>query len=243
MSHLAWDDVAPGLSGRFRVIMPDLPGFGESEKPSPTRFSYSIEAFAEAIADLIAALGVGRCHVVGHGMSGAIALTLAADHREFVDRLILVDPCVYSLGRRNDLMTLPVLGAFFFKQLYGRSLFRNYFREKIFSPGFPLPTARVDAFYELFNSPSARESAFATNVALADLRCTEARLSRVKAPTFVIWGRSDLIQPAQLGQRLAREIGAERLEVMDTGHAPHMERPDAFLRNVRAFLSRPRSNG
>jgi pimeloyl-ACP methyl ester carboxylesterase len=69
-----------------------------------------------------------------------------------------------------------------------------------------------------------------------DTRSTVARLTRIRAPTFVVWGRSDALYPAQLAQRLARELGAERLEVMETGHAPHMEQPDRFVDSVSAFL-------
>lgn len=242
MSHTVWDEVAEGLADRFRVVMPDLPGFGDSEKPSPTRFSYGVEAFAEAVADLIAALGLGRCHVVGHGMSGAIALTLAADYAEFVDRLVLVDPAVYRGTKQAELYTFPILGSFFFKQIYGRSMFHGYFRDRVFSPGASLPEQTIDTLYDQFNSPSSRESAYATSLALGDTRCTEARLSRVKVPTFVVWGRQDCMYPSQLGQRLAREIGAERLEVMETGHAPHMERPDLFTRSLRSFLVKKRGS-
>src|SRR5690242_824168 len=54
VSHLEWGNVIERLAPRFRVIAPDLPGFGESEKPSPARYAYGIEAFAEAIVDMIA---------------------------------------------------------------------------------------------------------------------------------------------------------------------------------------------
>lgn len=236
MSHQAWDDVVPRFAEQFRVVMPDLPGFGESEKPGPTRFDYGVEAFAECVADLIAALGLGRPHIVGHGMSGAIALALAAKHPEFVDRLVLVDPMVFPSARKSSLFEMPVLGAFFFKQLYGKSLFRAYFRDNIFSPGFAMPLDRLDRFYNIFNTPSARESAFATMHALMDTRSTVARLSRVRAPSLVIWGRNDALFPAQLAQRLARELSAERLEVMETGHAPHMEQPTHFVEAVGTFL-------
>src|ERR1019366_9547263 len=53
-SRVAWDDVIPGLSAHFRVIAPDLPGFGESEKPPPGRYRYDFDAFCESLADLIA---------------------------------------------------------------------------------------------------------------------------------------------------------------------------------------------
>lgn len=241
MSRQAWDGVVPRLSGRFRVVVPDLPGFGESEKPAPGRFDYGVEAFSECVADLIAAVKLGRTHVVGHGHSGAIALALATKHPEFVARLSLVDPLVYPPQRKAGLLSMPVLGAFFFKQLYGRALFRNYFRDNIFSPGADIPLSQVDAFYEAFNSPSARESAFATMNAFQDTRATTARLSRIQVPSFIVWGRHDALNPSQYGQRLARELNSSRLEVMETGHAPHMEQPERFTEVLTDFLLQPGS--
>lgn len=236
MDRQSWADIEGVLAERFRVVMPDLPGFGESEKPSLSRFNYGIESFAECVADLIAAMRLGRACVVGHGLSGALALALATKHPEFVDRLVLVDPLVYSPPQKSGLFEMPVLGAFFFKQLYGRALFRAYFRDRVFSPGFEVPLARVDGFYDKFNSPSARESAFATMHAFLDTRPTVARLGRVRAPSFIIWGRYDIQYPCQYGQRLARELNGARLEVMETGHAPHMEQPVRFVEVLEDFL-------
>src|SRR5271154_5138700 len=54
-SHRSFEDLIEALAPRFHVIAPDLPGFGESEKPSPARYPYGVEAHAESIADLIAA--------------------------------------------------------------------------------------------------------------------------------------------------------------------------------------------
>src|SRR5580658_4423316 len=94
-SRVAWDDALPSLSRRFQVIVPDLPGFGESEKPPPGRYRYDFDAFSESLVDLIAAVGLGRVSVCGHAMGGAVALTLAATHAHVVDKLVLVNPLVY----------------------------------------------------------------------------------------------------------------------------------------------------
>ncbi len=161
VNHSEFDDILPALAERYHVIAPDLPGFGDSEKPSPSRYAYGIDVFAEAIADLLAAFGVGRARVIGHSMGGAIALTVAALHAELVDRLVLVDPLTYPfpLSVKARIPLLPVVGGIVFKQLYGRSLFRAYFRDDVFSKDATLPMSRIDAAYDKFNGPSARESA------------------------------------------------------------------------------------
>jgi len=237
-SHREFDDVIDDLAERFHVIAPDLPGFGESEKPNPTRYAYGIETFAEAVADLIAAFGVGRASVLGHSMGGAVALTLAANHAELVQRLIVVDPLCYPFppSFKTRLPLLPIIGGIVFKQLYGRALFRAYFRDDVFSPGFDVPLDRVDEHYAFFNTPAARESAHAVMRAVLDTRAVVARLTRITAPTLVVWGRDDRILPASMASRLVREIQGANLEIMDAGHSPHEERPREFVALAMQFL-------
>jgi len=237
-SHRSFEDVIDDLGERFHVIAPDLPGFGESEKPSPARYAYGVEAHAESVADLIAAFGVGRASVLGHDMGGAVALTLAAEHPELVQRLVLEDALAYPFvqSAKARLPLVPVLGGFVFKQLYGRALFRALFRDTYYRPGFEAPFERVDWHYDAFNSPSARESAHAMMRALLDTRAVVARLSRINTPTLVLWGREDRLCPVPSAHRLAREIARAKLEIMDTGHTPHEELPRELVERVTEFL-------
>ncbi|HEY4118346.1 MAG TPA: alpha/beta hydrolase [Byssovorax sp.] len=238
VSHRAFDDVIDPLAERFHVIAPDLPGFGESEKPSPARYAYGVESFTEAIADVIAAFGVGRASVLGHAMGGAVALTLAAQHAELVQRLVVVDPLCYPapMGFWQRLALTPVVGGFAFKQFFGRRAFRAYFREDVAGPRAAPSLERIDWHYARFNSPSARESAYAALQAVHDARAVAARVTRITTPTLVVWGRDDAIFPPQSAARLAREILGAKLAVMDSGHAPHEEQPDAFVDLVVQFL-------
>jgi pimeloyl-ACP methyl ester carboxylesterase len=233
-SRVAWDDVLPQLAARFRVVVPDLPGFGESEKPPPSRYRYGFEGFSESLVDLLAALGLGRVSLCGHAMGGAVALTLAARHAHIVDKLVLVNPLVYP-PRRPDALSriagVPVLGPLVFKQLYGRSLFRTRFATSGTSTG------RVDRLFEMFDAPAAREAAYATMCSILDTRPLTASVPRVTAPTLVTWGRSNKISPVDQGRRLARELGGARFEVFDCGTSPAEEVPAAFASAVTAFLA------
>ncbi len=237
-SHRSFEDIIETLAQHFRVIAPDLPGFGESEKPSPARYSYGIETFAESMADLIAAFGVGRAHVLGHGMGGAIALTLAAEHPELVTRLVLEDALVYPfpISFRARLPLVPVFGGVIFKQLYGRRGFRAYFRDEFFRPGAEIPYERIDQHYDFFNGPSARESAYAVLRAVLDTRPIVARLTRITTPTLVTWGCDDRIFPVVNAQRLVRAMPNAKLEIMDAAHVPHEERPREFIQVIKQFL-------
>src|SRR5262249_58693290 len=136
-----------------------------------------------------------------------------------VERLVLVDALTYpfALDFKARLPMMPFLGGFFFKQLYGRAAFRNHFRESVFAHGSSMPLDRVDRYYDLFNTPAARESAHAVLQSMVDTRPIVARITRISPRALVVWGRGDRIFPASFGQRLAREIGGARLGTL---HAP-----------------------
>jgi pimeloyl-ACP methyl ester carboxylesterase len=248
-SHVTWEDALGALSLRFRVIAPDLPGFGESEKPSASRYPYTCDAFAESLVDLVAALGLTRVSVCGHALGGAVALVMAADHPDVVDRLVLVSPTVYpvNIDPIVRLAMQPLVGPIFFKQLYGARLFRTHFQKYVYGPLAGVSLERVDYLYEVFNAPAAREAAYATMSAMHDTRSLVARLPRVTAPTMVAWGRHDAANPITHGRRLAREIRGARFEVFECGHSPVEQCPVPFVESVSAFLeeapSRPRERG
>jgi pimeloyl-ACP methyl ester carboxylesterase len=233
-----WHAVMQQLSPQFRLIAPDLPGFGQSEKPPPNRFTYELEAFADAVAGLYSGLGLGRVAVVGHGLGGAIALTLVTRHPELVSRLVLVDALCYE--PRQDFRLrgalLPILGSLIVKQLWGRSTFRTFFRVRLLAPGAKVPSWRIDEYYESFNTPAARSSALLTWRATVDTRAVVAKTTRVQAPTLVVWGRHDRFLPAGHGQRLAREIRGAGFELLDSGHCPQEECPDALGAALAQFL-------
>ncbi|MGD0674325.1 MAG: alpha/beta hydrolase [Polyangiaceae bacterium] len=244
-SRVAWDDVLPRLAEHFHVIAPDLPGFGESEKPPPSRYRYDFDAFSESLVDLCAAVGLGRVSLCGHAMGGAVALTLAASHSHLVEKLVLVSPLVYP-PRPDPLSRMagvPLLGPFVFKQLFGRALFRSRFLPGARRTAKGAPALRVDHLFELFDAPAAREAAYATMCAMLDTRPLTASVPRITTPTLIAWGRGNRTSPVEYGRRLARELGGARFEVFDCGSSPAEECPVPFTAAVTEFLSSGRSNG
>lgn len=221
----------------FRVIAPDLPGFGASEKPDPQRYPYGWDGFADSVADLVGALGLGRVHVCGHAMGGGVALALAARHPSLVHKLVLVDALVYPIDENvlDRAGRVPVVGAVLWRQLMGHALFRSYVEGSVYSGCTNVPAGRVDAFFAAFNAPAARQAAHATIVAKADTRPLVARLPRVTADSLVVWGRNDRIAPVEHGRRLARALKA-RFEVLECGRCPPDEEPAAFATVMASFL-------
>lgn len=242
VDHGTWDGVVSSLCDEYRVVAPDLPGFGQSEKPTDARFPYGIDAFASAIVDLYAGLELGRATIVGHALGGAVAITLAARHPELISRLVLIDTLCYparvDLVRRVALA--PFVGGFAFKQLWGKAAFRAYLRETYLGDPSRVPSARLDRYYDLFNTPSARASALSTLRATRDTRPVVADIARLSTPTLVIWGQDDALYPAALGHRMSREIRGAGFQLLDAGHAPHEELPEAVADAIRRFCAHKR---
>jgi pimeloyl-ACP methyl ester carboxylesterase len=234
----AFASIAGDLSDEFRVVCPDLPGHGDSEKPPLSRFDYRVETFADALVQLYGALSIRRAAIIGHGLGGSIAIDLAARHPELVTRLVLIDaicrPNLLFWGHR--MLILPVVGGIFYKQLLGRTAFRALFRDRLFGYDAPDSNQRIDAYYDSINSPAGRGSILATLRATADTRPVLAQTVRLNVPTLVIWGRHDRLQPARIGQRLSREIRNAGFLLLDAGHSPHEQCPEVLVPAIRRFL-------
>src|ERR1041384_404909 len=245
MDHRTWDAIVGDLSREFRVVAPDLPGFGDSEKPPANKFPYDVDSFAEVVADLYAGLDLGRAAVVGHALGGAIAIALAARHPELVSRLVLVDSMCFDtpLDLRMRIALLPFVGGFVLKQLWSRGTFRGLFRDAVLSGGNDALVEKVDRYYDAFNGPASRGSARATLRATHDTRAIVAQTARIDAPTLVVWGRNDRSLPPRLGRRLAHEIRGAGFELLDAAHAPHEELPDQFSSLLLRFLRDERASG
>jgi pimeloyl-ACP methyl ester carboxylesterase len=239
LDNSTWNGVRARLSDRYRVVTADLPGFGASEKPHPSRFLYTVEAFAEVVADLYAGLELGRATLVGHCLGGSIAITVAARHPELVSELVLLDPLVEPprLGPYGWLGLMPVVGGVVLRQLWNRAVFGAFFREQLLSKPDAVSRTAIDAYYDAFNEPAARTGVHETLRAALDVRPLVARASGLRLPTLVAWGSADRVVPAAAGRRLARAIKDARLEMLDAGHAPQEERPDELASVMARFLT------
>jgi pimeloyl-ACP methyl ester carboxylesterase len=233
-----WSLVIPGLAKRFRVIAPDLPGFGESDYP--TEFRYDREGYAETLCNLLAGLEIPRAHVAGHSFGGAVSIVFAADYPERVDRLALINTISYpfNVPLSGRIALFPVVGPFLFKRLYSRSVFHDYFKRSVFAPGFKYDRAMVDAYYDRFSPPAARDAAYRVLPVTTDLTSLGPKISKVRAPTLILWGEQDPMFPVALGTRLSREITGSQLKTLaGCGHAPPEEMPERTIEMLEHHFS------
>lgn len=207
-----WRRNAPGMAERYRVLMPDLVGFGHS--PATSRLPSPGET-AELLATWLSRLGVETTHMVGHSMGGQIAVHFAVRHPDRLRRLVLVDPA--GLPRPVS----PASAARFAMEIAGLWRWGD--------PRF-LPTILGDAWKA---GPRTLLRAIG-HILRDDVR---PLLPEVRAPTLVIWGERDSWVPLADAAEFRAKLPRARLAVLrGASHNPMVDRPADFNRLVLGFL-------
>ena len=197
------------LAARYRVFAPDLPGFGQSEKPLR---AMGIEKLAEALHGWMDARGVGRAIFVCNSMGCQVAVELATRQPELVHRLVLSGPTMD-----------PSAGSAFVQIL---RLLKDALGER--------PSLWLLASFDYFRAGPLRvlES---LRLAIADH--VERKLSRVRVPVLLVRGSSDPVAPRRWLNEMAALLPSARLEEIDgTGHAVNYSAPDKFTRLIEEFI-------
>ena len=222
--------VLPALSSRYRVTLPNLPGYGASPPLAPP---VAIADYADWIAGLMTQLGLAPdAAVLGNGLGGFTAVALAARHGTSFGRLIVADA----------LAGFPAAGKEPLRALAGRVnaegmagaldvAIRRMFPEPFIAAHPDVVEARKRAL------AGADAGAFARAcLALADLDLAP-QLAAIANPTLVIVGAEDRTTPPAIARALAEGIpGARYAEIPDCGHCPQIEKPRELMTLIDGFL-------
>lgn len=233
----AWADVARALVARHRVVVPDLPGHGGSDPPSP---GATLDVYADAVADAIEALGAAPALVAGHSFGAQIAGRLAERRPAAVRGLLLIGPSgVTRLGPLTG--ALALLGTLLrpgaaIAPLGGRLAGRAWFRRAVFRPllvadPVGLSGRAVAGFFAEMREH--RDVRTARRALVADTGLGEQ--GPFACPAIVLWGADDAIVPVAHGVLLARRTGAPLRVIADCGHVPIGERPAAVVDAIAAL--------
>lgn len=240
-----WRHLVPPLSTQYRVIAPDLPGFGRSEKPDRP---YTVPFFQDVLLELLDTLEVQRAVLVGHSLGAVIAHALALSHRERVERLILIDGSLVARSQKIDLATMlfliPGLGEWLYNRLRKdpQAAYRSL--EPYYSRLDDLPKADREFLFQRVNervwSDGQRRAFLSAFRNLArwipgQQRNLPSRLATLDVPTLVLWGEADRMMPVENGHALVELQSAARLVVVPgAGHNVHQEDPGAVLEAIQA---------
>lgn len=209
-----WSQNAAFFARHFQVYMVDLLGFGQGRGQR-----FALQDSAGLLLIWMDKLAIEKASLIGHSMGGYIAIDLAANDPERVDRIVVVDGLVYPLGKAHLQNLWRLLQAL----RYASSNF--------------LPVLFMDAFRAgLLTLFSAIREVFDADISTS--------LDGIKAPALIVWGEYDMVLPVEIGWRLHEQLtGSELVVIEGAGHNPMWDRPEQFNKIVFNFLGQSQGDG
>ncbi len=223
-----WSKVVPSLIGRHRVVVPDLPGHGDSD---PREGALPIGTIYAGVADVIDAVSPrAPVTLVGNSLGAWVAMLYAFDHPDRATRLVLVNGAALR-GYRPDVSLVPA----------DRETARKTVAE-LTDPSSPrFPDFVLDDIVR-----AARTGPISRIARAADLEqhLLDGRVAALRVPVDLLWGASDRLFPLEYAKRVEREAPATRLTLIPgCGHVPQVECPDKFTRELLAVLAQAPPRG
>jgi pimeloyl-ACP methyl ester carboxylesterase len=224
-----WQEVIAPLAKTHRVIVPDLIGWGKSDKPL---LSYRIATFSDFLDRFLQQLNVQKATFAGNSMGGWVVTDMALRYPERVEKLIIVGGVGFASVPQQ--MGVPLDAMRFSSRADIRKFLPMAFADKKF-----VSEETVDFLIEqrVRNGDGHTIATVIESMKRKD-DVVDGKLAKIKAPTLVVWGRQDFLTPLVVGRRFQREIPGAKLEVIDQcGHMPQQECPAQFVEAVTPFLT------
>lgn len=223
-----WGRVISMISSRFRVVVPDMIGYGLSDKPVT---DYTPAFFVSFLKKFIAAADLGSPHLVGASLGGQVAAEYAADNQEGVSRLVLVSPA--GIMKHST----PALDSYITAALYPReSSVSQALQMMEGSDRRPSPRL-IDSFIANMKRPNAKMAFMSSLLCFKNHPDITPALRRITAPTLLVWGREDPIIPVSYAGRFTAAIPNCRFIGIDKcGHTPYVQHSRRFADTVIGFL-------
>jgi pimeloyl-ACP methyl ester carboxylesterase len=222
LGNLGWLPLYERLAGSFSVVVPDLPGYGRSERPDWAR---SARDLAILVLQLLDRLGVGQVRVVGMGFGGFVAAEMATMQQGRLSGLVLVGATGLH-AREGEVLDQMLIG---FAE-YGLTGFRD---ASVFQELFGANELPPDV-YELWDFGTEMTARVCWKPWMYSDQLP-ALLGEVRVPTLVVWGEADRVVPLDVGRRFVEILPEARLEVLaGAGHFVDLEEPDRLAELIEA---------
>lgn len=242
-STYSWKDVFEPLSRSFRVITVDLKGFGFSGKPDG---DYTRRAQAVLVAHLLDHLKIEKAWLGGNSMGGEVALNFAFQNPQRVMGLILIDGAGVDVKGSGSLapsyLLVPLVGrvlmalALTSDSLVREGLEKSYYDDARITPEL------VAYYHRQLKTRGGQLAALRARTQSGQFP-VEPELSRITAPTLIIWGANDEIIPLEAGRKTNSLIKGSKLVIIEKcGHVPQEEMPDRVVNEIEKFIGQHRED-
>jgi 4,5:9,10-diseco-3-hydroxy-5,9,17-trioxoandrosta-1(10),2-diene-4-oate hydrolase len=240
----AWSNFGPNLpvfAERFRTLMPDQPGFGESDKPRVEGNYFTFAA--RALASLLDHLRIERVHLVGNSLGGGTAVRFALNYPERAARLVLMGPGGLSMNVFSPDPTEGVtrLAQFAAPPGPSKEKMAAFLRTLVFKQDL-ITDELVEDRYQHASDPAALAAMAALGMSFYDPATAEdgmlwREVHRLKNEVLLIWGREDRVNPLDGALVPLKQIRKAQLHVFSgCGHWAQLEKFDQFNRLALDFI-------
>lgn len=231
MSSAMWEPQLEALKS-FRVVAPDLRGFGATPLSTP----WFVEHAVNDLFETLTAAGVEKAVLVGLSMGGYVALRAVEKKPARVKALVLCDTRAEADANENKIKRAAAVD---FVRSRGVGPFLDPFLNDSLAPKTKAEKPKVVEFLKSVALKSSPDAVMAALAALASRGDMTAALPGIKVPAAVLVGSQDKITPLPLAEAMrARIPGAELHLIPDAGHFSNAENPEAFNERLVSFLRR-----
>jgi 2-hydroxy-6-oxonona-2,4-dienedioate hydrolase len=253
-----WDSVIKKLQNKARIYAVDLRGFGRSSYHQPI---HSLQDFSEDLKDFVDQLGLHHFSLIGWSTGGGVAMHLAIDYPEMVEKLILVASVGikgYWLLRKDEtgqpilkdvpqtkaeiaqsIEVAPIVTAL---QNRDKEFYRTLWNQGIYTKNKPSPEIYEEYLEDMLRQRNFVDVCYALahfNISQSFNGVTDGsgKVEQIKAPTLVFQGDRDFVIPQNIGEEIAQNIAGAKLVILeDCGHAPMVDSLEALVDNIAAFI-------
>jgi 2-hydroxy-6-oxonona-2,4-dienedioate hydrolase len=222
-----WSRVIPTLSKYFHLIIPDIIGFGYSDKPA---VEYTMDFFVDFFRTFLDNLNMSKPSIIGSSFGGHVATEFAIRFNRMVEKLVLVSPA----GMMKT--STPTLDRYIMAALYpDYQRVYDVFREMVYESDAVNEEIVMD-FVNRMRLTNAKYAFMSTVLGIRYAPKLNGRLSNIIAPTLLIWGEQDRMIPLQYAKEYDEIPKREIVVIRNCGHTPYVEKPAMFNKSVLKFL-------
>jgi 2-hydroxy-6-oxonona-2,4-dienedioate hydrolase len=224
-----WLRVVPLLNRNFRIIIPDIVGFGYSDKPT---VEYTMNYFVEFLRDFLKSIRIQRIHIIGSSFGGLLAAEFAMEFANIVKKMILVSPAG-TMQTSTKTLDEYILAALYPTMENARRAFSDMaYDPKVVTDDI------VKDFVNRMKLPNSKYAFMSTLLGIRNTQDLENRLTKIILPTLLIWGREDKMIPSVHAEDYLRIQNSKLIMIPNSGHTPYTETPSVFAKIALDFLMR-----
>ena len=242
-SAYEWSKVYPAFAAEYRIVAPDLVGWGNSDRPMR---NYKVEDYLQSIKEFLQHVCERKVTVIASSLTAALVIRIAIANPELFKSLILMAPAGisdfgedYSRSFFAQLASTPIIDNLLYNAgIASRSGIRNFLAQRQFAQPNRISDEMVEAYLQSAKQENAEYAAlsFVRGELCFDL---STYIRQLETPSAILWGQKSQFTKPEIGQRLA-QMNPQAIrffqEIQDVGLTPQLELPAVTIGLIRKFL-------